>query len=141
MALGACYVVLREGYDRAGGFCPFFHTWGKSEQDISARMWITGLGVKCVTAARVGHLSRSKFPYPVRWADIEFNQVAMVRSVFEEPVAQAIEQMMQPLPKEVETWLAQVNFCAWRQWIQSHRQISDAEFFHRFVPDALECLN
>jgi hypothetical protein len=56
MALGACYVVLRHSYDRAGGFCPFFRTWGRSEQDISARMWLSGAGVRCVTAAHAGHM-------------------------------------------------------------------------------------
>ena len=140
MAIGACYMMLRESYEKLGGFSPFSRVWGKTEQDLSARAWITGLGVKCVTGAHVGHLSRTKFPYRVRWEDIEFNQVAMVRTVFQEPVARAIEQMLQPLPTDVQDWLSQVNFSQWRQLVQSHRQISDEEFFRRFVPDAPECL-
>ncbi len=140
MVIGACYMTLRQSYDRLGGFSPFFRIWGKSEQDLSARAWIMGLGVKCVTGAHVGHLSRSRFPYPVRFADIEFNQVAILRTVFEQPVCQAIEDMMQPLPSEVQNWLSQVDFREWRRLIQSRRQISDAEFFRRFVPGSPECL-
>ena len=140
MVIGACYMALRRSYERLGGFSPFFRIWGKSEQDISARAWISGLGVKCVTGARAGHLSRSKFPYPVSWRDIEFNQIAMARTVFQVPVARAIEQSFEPLPAEVRTWLGEASFDEWRQLIQSRRQIGDAEFLRRFVPNAPEYL-
>ena len=140
MVIGACYMALRESYDTLGGFSPFFRIWGRSEQDVSARAWISGLGVKCVTGARVGHLSRSKFPYPVSWRDIEFNQIAMARTVFEAPVAHAIEQHFEPLHADVRTWLGDADFAQWRQLIQSRRQINDAEFLRRFVPNAPEYL-
>ncbi len=74
MLIGACYMMLRESYNRLGGVSPFFRTWGKMEQDLSLRAWIMGLGIKCVTGAHVGHFTRSKHPYTVPWADIEFNQ-------------------------------------------------------------------
>jgi len=140
MVIGACYMMLRESYERVGGFSPFFRVWGKADQDLSIRSWIAGLGVKCVTGARVGHLSRKKFPYPVRWEDIEFNQLAMIRTVFEEQSVAAIEEKLQPVPADVKTWLAHVDFSDFRNLIQSSRRLSDAEFFRRFVPDAPECL-
>ena len=140
MLIGACYMMLRASYNRLGGFSPFFRTWGKLEQDLSLRAWICGLGVKCIPGAHVGHYSRSKFPYPVRWEDIEFNQAAIVRTVFEEPVARAIERVMHPLPSEVETWLQEEDFREWRRLVQEQRRISDAEFFERFVPGAPESL-
>jgi glycosyltransferase involved in cell wall biosynthesis len=140
MVIGACYMMLRQSYEKFGGMSPFFRIWGIDEQDMSARAWITGIGVRCVTGACVGHLTRRSFPYLVSWDDIEFNQVAMVRTVFEEPVAAIIEGMLQPLPKRVEAWLAQTDFREWRRLVQSSRQISDAEFFRRFVPAAPQCL-
>jgi hypothetical protein len=102
--------------------------------------WIVGVGVKCVTGARVGHFSRPKFPYPVKWEDIEFNQLVTVRTVFQEPVAKAFEELLRPLPREVETWLTQTNFCEFQRIIESRRQMSDAEFFRRFVRGAPERL-
>jgi len=140
MAIGACYMVLRQSYEKIGGFSPFFRIWGKLEQDICCRAWIVGVGVKCVTGARVGHFSRPKFPYPVQWEDIEFNQLVTVRTVFQRPAARAIEEMMRPLPPAVETWLAQENFGEFQRIIQSRRHMSDAEFFRRFVRGAPECL-
>jgi glycosyltransferase involved in cell wall biosynthesis len=140
MLIGACYMMLRESYDRLGGFSPFFRTWGMLEQDLSLRAWIVGLGVKCVSSAHVGHFTRSKFPYAVRWADVEFNQIATVRTVFEEPVARAVEGLLQPLPSDIQAWLAQAEFARWRQSVQSQRRIRDAELFRRFVPNAPECL-
>ena len=38
------------------------------------------------------------------------------------------------------TWLDQTDFAGWRSVIQLRRQITDAEFFRRFVPNAPECL-
>jgi len=140
MLIGACYMMLRESYTRLGGFSPFFRTWGKLEQDLCARARIMGLDVKCVTGARVGHFTRTKHPYPVRWADIEFNQVATARTAFEEPVARALEQLLQPLPSQVQSWLTNADFSGWRKWIQSQRCISDAEFLHRFVLNPPESL-
>jgi len=140
MLIGACYMMLRSSYEKLGGFSPFFRIWGKLEQDLSARAWILGLGVRCVSGAHAGHFSRPKFPYPVRWEDIEFNQVATVRTVFQEPAAQTFEQLLQPLAPDVQTWLDQTDFAGWRSVIQLRRQITDAEFFRRFVPNAPECL-
>jgi glycosyltransferase involved in cell wall biosynthesis len=140
MLMGACYMMLRSSYDKLGGFSPFFRTWGKLEQDLSARAWILGLGVKCVPSAHVGHFSRTKFPYKVRWADIEFNQLATIRTVFDEPAARLCEQLMQPLPADVQAWADETNFSDLRRLIQARRELSDAEFFRRFVPSAPECL-
>jgi glycosyltransferase involved in cell wall biosynthesis len=136
MVIGACYMVLRQSYEHIGGFSPFFRVWGRSEQDISARAWITGVGAKCVTAARAGHLSRNRFPYPVRFSDIEFNQIAMLRTTFEKPVARKLEELLLPLAPDVTAWLDQTDFHGWCGLVQSHRRMSDAEFFRRFVRDA-----
>jgi glycosyltransferase involved in cell wall biosynthesis len=141
MVIGACYMMLRESYERLGGFSPFFRTWGKDEQDISARAWLAGLGVKCVTDAHVGHLTRSRFLYPVRWEEIEFNQLAMVRTVFEPDTAATLEELLKPIPKQTQEWLDETDFSAWRVVVQSTRKMSDAEFFSRFLPelpDAIE---
>ena len=140
MLIGACYMMLRESYERLGGFSPFFRTWGKLEQDLSSRAWLLGLGVKCVPNARVGHFSRPKFPYPVRWEDIEFNQLATVRTVFQEPTALAFEHFLQPFPAQVQNWLKETDFREWRESFQRERRMSDHEFFRRFVPDAPDCL-
>lgn len=138
--IGACCVMLRATHEKMGGFSPFFRVWGTNEQDLSARAWLTGLGVKCVTNARVGQVTRSKFPYPVSWEDIGFDRFAMVRTVFEEKTVAVLEEAMRPAPSKVQEWLAQADFLAWRTLVQSNRQMSDAEFFRRFVPDAPSCL-
>lgn len=140
MLIGACYMMLRESYERLGGFSPFFRTWGRLEQDLSSRAWLLGLGVKCVPSARVGHFSRPKFPYLVRWEDIEFNQLATVRTVFQESTALAFERLLQPFPARVQDWLEETDFREWRELLQRERRMSDYEFFRRFVPDAPECL-
>jgi polypeptide N-acetylgalactosaminyltransferase len=139
MLIGASYMMLRSSYDKIGGFSPFFRTWGRLEQDLSLRAWIVGLGVKCVSGARVGHFSRKKFPYRVAWEDIEFNQLTTVRTVFEESTSLRIEHLLQP-PQQVKNWLDETEVDAWREFIQSRRVVTDRELFERFVPDVLETL-
>jgi glycosyltransferase involved in cell wall biosynthesis len=134
MLIGASYMMLRGSYERIGGFSPFFRTWGRLEQDLCLRAWIVGVGVKCVTDARVGHFSRKKFPYKVCWEDIEFNQLATVRTAFEESTSRQLERLMQP-PTQVKNWLDETDFNAWRESIQRRRVITDRELFERLVPD------
>lgn len=90
--------------------------------------------MKCVSDARVGHFSRKKFPYKVCWDDIEFNQLATVRTAFEEWTSRQLEHLLQPSP-QVKKWLDEADFDPWRQSIQSLRAMSDRELFERFVPD------
>jgi polypeptide N-acetylgalactosaminyltransferase len=139
MLIGASYMMLRSSYDKIGGFSPFFRTWGRLEQDLSLRAWIVGVGVKCVTDARVGHFARKTFPYKVRWEDIEFNQLATVRTAFEDSTSQRLEQLLQP-PPQVKDWLNETDFDAWRESIQTRRVITDRELFERFVPDLTDAL-
>lgn len=134
MIIGACYMMLRSSYQQLGGCSPLFLVWGADDQDISARAWIAGFGVRCVTGAKVGHLSRTTFPYPVHFEHLEFNQLAMVRTIFEERTVQVLEGHFKPFPEVVERWLEQTDFSGFRKVIQSSRHMSDAEFFRRFAP-------
>jgi len=137
MIVGACYMTLRSSYEEFGGCSPLFRVYGADDIDISARAWIAGLGVKCVTSAKVGHMSRSAFPYPVHFEHFEFNQLAMVRTLFEEQTVGILEQYFKPLPEVVEQWLNQTDFSGFREEVQSRRRMSDEEFFRRFAPEVL----
>jgi glycosyltransferase involved in cell wall biosynthesis len=136
MVIGACYMLLRASYDRLHGFSPLFRVWGVDEQDMSVRAWLAGLGVRCVTNARVGHLWRPRFPYPVQFEHLEFNQLVMARTVFEEATARLLEACFQPIPATVRAWVERTDLSAWRTKVQSSRLISDQEFFGRFLPSS-----
>ncbi len=138
MIIGACYMMRREPYEWLGGFSPHFRIWGLDEQDMSTRAWIAGNGVRCVTHAKVGHLSRNAFPYPVQFEHLEFNQAVMFQTVFEPATVQRLEQHAYSRPAQVENWLAGTDLASWRCTVQRSRRITDAEFFARFVPDLAE---
>lgn len=135
MAIGACYMMLRSHYDALGGCSPVFRTWGIDEQDLSARAWLAGFGVKCVTDARVGHLWRPSFPYPVYFEQLEFNQLVFLRSVFHASTVQRLESYFEPIPELVRQWLDEVDVPAWRAVVQLARRIDDRAFFEAFVPE------
>jgi GT2 family glycosyltransferase len=135
MVIGACYMMRRDSYARLGGFSPLFRIWGIDEQDMSARAWIAGCGVRCVTQARVGHLSRGAFPYPVQFEHLEYNQAVMLRAVFEPETARRLVEFASPLPGQVEHWLAEADLDGWRATVQRARRTGDALFLARFVPE------
>jgi hypothetical protein len=135
MALGACYMLLRSSYEALGGFSPLFRTWGADEQDLSLRAWMARLGVRCVTDARVGHLSRAHAPYPVYFDQLEFNQLAMIRAAFDYRTVHRLEAFFEPLPGTVRSWLDQADLRSWRPVVQRARQMTDHEFLARFVPE------
>jgi hypothetical protein len=135
MIIGACYAMHHEAYKKLGGFCPHFKIWGIDEQDMSARAWMAGLRVICATHSHVGHFSRSAFPYPVQYEHLEFNQLVMIRSLFDRATIERLEKSFQPLLPMVETWSASVDLTPWRKAVQRRRKISDQEFLRRFVPE------
>jgi hypothetical protein len=135
MIIGACYMTLRSSYEELGGCSPLFRVYGADDIDISVRAWIAGRGVRCVTGARVGHLSRPVFPYTVHFDHIEYNQLTLVQTVFEEQTVNVLEQYFKPFPEVVEQWLNQTNLSEFRKIIQSRRRMSDEEFFRRFAPE------
>jgi polypeptide N-acetylgalactosaminyltransferase len=134
MVLGACYMILRSSYQLLGGFSPLFRVWGADEQDLSARAWMAGVGVRCVADARVGHLSRSHFPYRVYFDHVEFNQLVFIRSVFSYRTVEALQRSFEPLPDPVRGWLAGVELAPWRRVVQRSRRLSDPELFARIAP-------
>lgn len=129
MVIGACYMIGRESYTKFGGFSPLFRVWGTDEQDISARAWINGVGVKCVTDARVGHLCRSVSQYEVLFEHLEFNQLVMIRALFESATVERLERSFQPIPAKVQEWLAESDVAGWRATVQAGRVLTDKEFF------------
>jgi glycosyltransferase involved in cell wall biosynthesis len=135
MIIGACYMMRRSSYERLGGFSPHFRVWGIDEQEISARAWMAGMKVACASYAKAGHLSRAAFPYPVQFEDLEFNQIVMFRTLFEQATIDRLDPHFQPIPPVVEAQLAQTNLRPWRQAIQRRRKMTDQAFFERFIPE------
>jgi len=129
MIIGACYMLSQEAYIKLGGFSSLFRTWGVDEQDLCLRAHLMGVPVRCVANARVGHLSRSSFPYQVCFEHLEFNQLVMIRSVFEEQTVARLERFFHPLPDAIHPWLAEIDVQGWRALIQSQRVRSDEEMF------------
>lgn len=127
MIIGACYMLSRASHKRLCGFSPLFRIWGIDEQDLCLRACLMGIPVRCVTTARVGHLSRNAFPYPVGFEHLEFNQLVMIRSVFEASTIERLERFFAPLPQTVTEWLEETDVQGWRAEVQAGRVLSDRE--------------
>jgi hypothetical protein len=135
MVIGGCYAMSRGAYEMLGGLCPHFRVWGVDEQDISARAWISGLRVICATHAQVGHYTRKQFPYQMQFEHLEFNQLVMIRSLFQRDTIARLEAAFLPIPPSTQDWFTATDLSAWRRSVQRRRKMTDAIFFERFLPD------
>ncbi|MBY8967153.1 glycosyltransferase [Algiphilus sp. NNCM1] len=136
MVIGACYVMRRDAYEAIGGWNPHFSIYGSEEQDLSARAWLFGNGVKCVTGARVGHLDRdgtNPTPFRILLDYYEHNQAVMIKTLFEPETTQILEDFIEPLTVGVRESLSKVDLEGWRSFLQPRRKMSDAQFFRRFL--------
>lgn len=143
MVIGACYVIQRQELERIGGYPPLFAGYGVEEQELSARAWLIGHGVRLITGARVGHLNREqdtrngrigKVPYLITATHLFHNQYALMRSLFEDETVALLSQYYEPLSDETALSLKGVDIEPWRRQVQAQRRRSDASFFRRFVP-------
>jgi GT2 family glycosyltransferase len=132
--LGACYMMLRSTYQALGGWSPLFRVWGAEEPDLSVRARKAGFGVRCVPRARVGHLNRVTFAYPVTFDHVELNQLLMLRSVFEYRTVDALEADFAPLPPVVAGWLADAELSPWRAVVQGACRVSDEDVLRKWIP-------
>lgn len=133
--LGACYMMRRSTYEAIGGWCPVFRVWGAEEPDLSVRAWKAGFPVRCVADSRVGHLNQRAFRYPVAFDHVEFNQIVMLRSLFEYRTIERLERDFAPLSPIVAGWLSSTPLAEWRTRARASALLTDGEFFARFVPD------
>jgi hypothetical protein len=90
------------------------------------------LSLLCASSRR---LWRPTFPYPVHFEHLEFNQLAMVRTIFEDHTVNVLERYFEPVPEVAEEWVNRTDFSELREEVQTRRRISDEEFFHRFAPE------
>lgn len=136
MVIGACYVMRKDAYDAIGGWNPHFSIYGSEEQDISARAWLFGNGVKCITGARVGHLDRddaNPTPFKILLDYYEHNQAVMIKTLFEPETTKILEDFLEPMSAGVRASLAKVDLQPWRDFLQPRRKMPDSEFFRRFL--------
>ncbi|MEA2258826.1 MAG: hypothetical protein QOJ51_1651 [Acidobacteriaceae bacterium] len=137
MVIGACYAMQRAAYEELGGFSPLYRVWGLDELDLCSRAWMAGLGVACVSFAKVGHLSRAAFPYAVQYDHLEFNQMVLLHTIFDTDTIARLGAHFSPLPQQPSAWLAETDLTPWRSLVQAKRRMSDVEFFRRFSPEVL----
>jgi hypothetical protein len=92
--------------------------------------------VKCVSDATVGHFSRKKFPNKVYWEDIEFNQLATVRTALWNQLRRDRNTGTPPASSTPGKGDARrIRFHRVGESIQSRRVITSRELFERFVPE------
>jgi glycosyltransferase involved in cell wall biosynthesis len=72
---GACVLMPRHFYYQIGGFDLGLHRWGCEFIDLILKVYAAG-GICCYEpSARVGHLFRGAFPYPMEYRDVTYNKL------------------------------------------------------------------
>lgn len=73
-AVIACFMAFRrEALERSGDFDAGLRTWGHTDLETSLRLWLSGWEVRVVPELEIGHLFRTRHPYPVEWTAVIHN--------------------------------------------------------------------
>lgn len=127
MILGACYAFSARTYATLGGFSPLYKIWGYDEQDLSLRARISGLQVRCIRDAKVGHLDIRTQNWALPPENLSFNLHALLATILEQKTLEAILCAL-PTPRpQVKRWLNEPEVKNWREIVQATRRYSDTE--------------
>ena len=127
MILGACYAFSARTYATLGGFSPLYKIWGYDEQDLSLRARISGLQIRCIRDAKVGHLDIRTQNWALPPENLSFNLHALLATVLEQKTLETILCAIPDPRPQVKRWLNEPEVESWRKMVQARRRYSDAE--------------
>ena len=88
---GACYIIPRTIYKRIGGYAPLLRGWGREEEWLAFRAWITGCEVRCISGLKVPHQYRRTVTRtdvqgnnPEEWMDAAWNSWLVMSCAYED---------------------------------------------------------
>lgn len=79
--LGAGYAASKRYWDKIKGLQGLIH-YGCEEAYISIKAWLEGGGCRILPDVSIGHIYRDKFPYPVVTAQMIYNYLLIVSTLF-----------------------------------------------------------
>lgn len=87
--LGANYGFSRDWFMKVRGFSGL-KSWGSSEPYISLKYWLSGGKCQIIKDVEVGHIFRSKNPYPIPLEDLIYNKMYIVNTIFPQSMQQEL---------------------------------------------------
>jgi len=127
LVLGATYAFSVEYYRELRGLAGLKY-YGSDEPWISLKSWAIGDGCAVITDVNIGHLFRSKHPYPAYGLDALYNKLFMAAVVFPKKTKWLEDLMRLGGPKvskmfkenetqfrETRSWFAEVEKPGWRE--------------------------
>ncbi len=90
-SLGGCMAMCKQLFNNIGGFDEGFQTFGNEDVELSIRAWLFGYRILATPLTKINHIFRTKNPYPVSQHDIDYNNMRIAMSHFNE---QRIEKIL-----------------------------------------------
>ncbi|WAA08598.1 glycosyltransferase family 2 protein [Fervidibacillus albus] len=81
-----CMAMAKRTFDDIGGFDRGFRIWGRSDDEISLKLWLFGYRCAVIPNVRVQHVFRTgkSVPFKFTWDDVNYNMMRMAYSHFNE---------------------------------------------------------
>lgn len=81
-----CLAMRKSTFDDIGGFERGFRIWGRSDDEISIKLWLFGYTCVVLPDVRIQHVFRKggEVPFAFSWDDVNYNMMHMAYSHFNE---------------------------------------------------------
>lgn len=124
--MGACYFVHKDWFFHIGGL-ESNRMYGSEEPAISVKTWLAGGEVRLMKSVRVGHKFRDHSPYSTLTADIIYNRLRPMKTMFPDNVFQFLTSKM---PKDVDHQLAFKRLADESESVETERALYQQIFVH-----------
>ena len=132
---GGCDALRRETFAAVGGYDEGMGRWGSEGEELSLRVWTSGLEVQVVPRCLVRHFFRERHPYPVDVAEVLHNRLRMATVHFPEAHLTRVIERSRTQPGFARAMsLLLLSDAVWRRSRREpHQTRHTADWFRRFV--------
>lgn len=130
-----CLAMRKDTFDDIDGFERGFRIWGRSDDDISLKLWLFGYKCVVIPDVRIKHVFRKgkEVPFKFSWDDVNYNLMRMAYSHFnEERIKKCKNLIKYSDPDKIIKELLKSDILEQREYYLKKRVYDDNWFMTKF---------
>jgi glycosyltransferase involved in cell wall biosynthesis len=131
---GGCIAIQKNVFEEIGGFEENFPAWGFEDVELSIKMWLFGHRIVVNPEVKVYHVFRTKHPYPIKYAEVDYNLLWLAISHFSPKRLLKVVEMVNVREGLNNNLQRLANSLVWEKssWLRSRRKFADDWYFNKF---------
>lgn len=133
-----CLAMRKTVFDDIEGFERGFRIWGRSDDEISLKLWLFGYKCAVLPKIRIKHIFRKggEVPFTFSWNDVNYNLMRMAYSHFNEKRIEKSKKLIKhSTPEKVINEVLQSDVLKQRERYLKKRKYDDDWYMDKFDID------